>query len=288
MREETKKLLLKFQKYEITEYHVYKALSERFSGKNQEILRRIAEDEERHYKKLREITGEETDPHRFAIKLFLLVARVFGLTFAIKMMERGEERAESGYRSVLDEVPEAKSILDEEFEHEKLLLEMIDEVKIGYIGSMVLGLNDALVELTGALAGLTFALRNTRLVGVAGFITGLAASLSMAASEYLSTKSEATGKSPLRASFYTGVAYVTTVLLLVFPFFLLHNPYMAILLTLLIAILIVFFFSFFVAVVRGMSFWRLLFEMLIISLGVATISFLIGILVRKFLKVEVG
>ena len=53
---------------------------------------------------------------------------------------------------------------------------------------MVLGLNDALVELTGTLAGLTFALANARLVALAGIITGIAATLSMAASNYLAER----------------------------------------------------------------------------------------------------
>ena len=61
---------------------------------------------------------------------------------------------------------------------------------------VVLGLNDALVELTGVLAGLTLALRETRLIAMAGLITGIAASLSMAASEYLSTKTEEVDKDP--------------------------------------------------------------------------------------------
>ena len=65
-------------------------------------------------------------------------------------------------------------------------MELIEEEHLNYIGSMVLGMNDALVELTGTLAGLTFALQNTRLIALTGFITGIAASFSMAASEYLS------------------------------------------------------------------------------------------------------
>ena len=40
---------------------------------------------------------------------------------------------------------------------------MLDEERLRYIGSVVLGLNDALIELTGALAGLTLALQNTQL-----------------------------------------------------------------------------------------------------------------------------
>ena len=84
-----------------------------------------------------------------------------------------------------------------------------------YTGSIVLGLNDALVELTGALAGLTLALQNAQIIAVAGLISGIAASLSMAASEYLSIRAD--GRShALYSAFYTGVAYMMTVLFLIF------------------------------------------------------------------------
>ena len=42
--------------------------------------------------------------------------------------------------------------------NESALLQLLDEEKLRYTGSIVLGLNDVLVELTGALAGLTLAL----------------------------------------------------------------------------------------------------------------------------------
>ena len=44
---------------------------------------------------------------------------------------------------------------------------------------MVLGMNDAMVEMTGTLAGLTLAMQNTRLIALSGLITGIAATLSM-------------------------------------------------------------------------------------------------------------
>jgi VIT1/CCC1 family predicted Fe2+/Mn2+ transporter len=97
---------------------------------------------------------------------------------------------------------------------------LLDEELLRYAGSIVLGLNDALVELTGALAGFTLALQNTRLIALTGLITGVAAALSMAASEYLSTRSEGGGRSPLRASLYTGTAYIITVFLLILPYLL--------------------------------------------------------------------
>ncbi len=132
----------------------------------------------------------------------------------------GEEAAQENYASVSPEIPEAKKFQHEEDAHEERLIAMLDEERLQYAGSVVLGLNDALVELTGALAGLTLALQNVKLIALSGLITGIAASMSMAASEYLSTRSEKTTKQPVRAAIYTGIAYIITVTLLVMPYLL--------------------------------------------------------------------
>jgi len=275
-----------FQRNEITEHIVYQRLSQRVGGENGDILRRISRDERRHYQAWMKYSQTEVSPNKLLVLFYLVISRILGLTFSIKLMERGEEKAERLYAEVIREIPEAEEILKDEIEHEKLLVDMIDEERLAYIGSMVLGLNDALVELTGALAGLTFALQNTKLVGLAGFITGISASFSMAASEYLSTKSEAEGRDPLRASFYTGIAYVLTVLLLVGPYFLLAHYYAALALAILDAMAVILAFTFFVSVVREVPFGRTWAEMAFISLGVALASFAIGLAARKVIGVE--
>lgn len=283
---QTMQILKLFQKAEITGYTVYKKLAEKGSGKNGEILHRIAREEFQHSQTWKRYTGCEIRPNRFLVFWYLLMARVFGLTFAIKMMEQGEVRAEKGYARIGSLIPETSSIIKEENEHEMLLIGMIDEQKIKYISSMVLGINDALVELTGTLAGLTLALQNTRLIGLAGLITGIAASLSMAASEYLSQKSEKESKDPLKAAFYTGITYIVVVILLVLPYFLLPSYYFALFLTLTIAILIVLLFAHFVSVVKEIPFKKFFSEMVMISLGVAAIAFFIGWIARSILHLE--
>ncbi|MEJ2637661.1 MAG: VIT1/CCC1 transporter family protein [Calditrichia bacterium] len=266
----TRALLLIFQENEISEYHIYSTL-----------------DELKHYHEWKKYSGAEVKSKRLRIFLYLLIARIFGLTFAIKMMEKGEENAQDAYRFVAGKIPAVSAILEDEVQHEQLLVEMIDEEKIGYISSMVLGLNDAIVELTGALAGFTLALRDAKVIGMAGFITGIAAALSMAASEYLSKKSEAQSKDPLRASFYTGVTYLGAVLLLVLPYFLVSSYYLALSVTLSVAILIILVFSQFVSVVKDISFGKFFWEMVGISMGVAAISFFIGWLARLVFNVEI-
>jgi VIT1/CCC1 family predicted Fe2+/Mn2+ transporter len=284
--EKTSKILATFQKNEITEYHIYSKLAKRIPGKNGEVLQRIADDEYRHHKEWEKISGRNARPNRLVVFFYLLTAKVLGITFAVKMMERNEEKAEKSYSYIESRFPEASEIIKEEHEHEILLVNMIDEEKIGYIGSIVLGLNDALVELTGALAGLTLALQNTKVIGLAGLITGIAASFSMAASEYLSQKSESHSKDPLKASVYTGFAYIMTVILLVLPYFVLGNYYIALAFTLSIAVCIILVFAQFVSVVKEIQFKKFFFEMILLSFGVAAISFFIGWLARAIFNIE--
>jgi len=278
--------ILSFQRNEITEHNVYKILSQKAKGNNAEVLRKISEDELRHYNEWRMYTQTDVKPSQLTIMKFVIISTLLGLTFTTKMMENGEKHAKKTYADLISAVPGVKRILDDETTHEKQLLAMIDEKKIGYVGSMVLGVNDALVELTGALAGLTFTFQNSRLIGVTGVITGIAASLSMAASEYLSQKSEK-GESLLRASLYTGTVYILTVFLLVIPYFLLADYFQALGTMVVVVVSVVLFFTFFLSVVKELPFRRLFLEMLCISLGVAAVSFVIGWMAKTVFNVQV-
>ncbi|HOP51514.1 MAG: VIT1/CCC1 transporter family protein [Thermovirgaceae bacterium] len=284
---EIRKQIMLFQRTEITEYNIYQRLARRMEGKNREVLERISLDEKRHAGVWRRYTGVDPGPDRLMMFFYLMLAFVFGITFAIKIMERNEESAEAAYGAVADLVPEARQIMHEEEEHEKALTDLLDEERLRYIGSMVLGLNDALVELTGALAGFTFALADGRVVGVAGLITGVAATLSMGASEFLSQRSESGELNPLKAAVYTGIAYLVTVTLLVSPFFIVANVYGAMLWALINALLVILFFSYFVSVVKETPFRPAFLEMAAISFGVALVSFLIGLLARRLLPIDI-
>jgi VIT1/CCC1 family predicted Fe2+/Mn2+ transporter len=280
--------LLSFQRNEISEHHIYNKLARTMSSpENKRVLERIAADELRHYGEWKKYTGQEVPPDRFKIWKYTWISRVFGITFGVKLMERGEVGAQGNYAEMKDVIPQAESIQREEHEHEQELLGMLDEELLRYTGSMVLGLNDALVELTGALAGLTLALQDTALIALTGSITGFAAALSMAASEYLSTRTEDTVKNPLKASLYTGVAYLITVIVLIAPYLILSNYYLCLTFTLIAAVLIIAGFNYYISVAKDEPFRRRFLEMAGVSLGVAGVSFLIGLLMRKFLGVNV-
>lgn len=145
----------------------------------------------------------------------------------------------------------------------------------GYISAMVLGLNDALVELTGALAGFTMALPDNKLIILAGLTTGVAATLSMAAAEYLSQKSAPGPTKPYTAALFTGVTYLITVALLLLPYFIFARPFTALAFCLATAALIIMIFTWCVAKIRKTSFLRDCVQMLSISFTVAAISFAI-------------
>jgi len=287
--ESLRRKLVEAQRAEITEYHVYSALARRQRDQhNRQTLERIARDERRHYEFWAEHTGLSPKPRTAVVWRFRLLAGLFGLTFAIKLMERGEERAQRNYDDVTREIPEAAGVLQDEGAHERELVALIDEERLRYVGSVVLGLSDALVELTGALAGLTLALQNSRLIAAIGLITGVAAAMSMAASEYLSAKAEeADTKSPARSALYTGGAYILTVAILIAPFLVLPNPLLALGLTVAGALLIICAFAYYVAVAKDVPFWRRFGEMAALSLGVAAVSFAIGYAVRAVFGVDV-
>ncbi len=286
MDEKLRKKIIKFQKNEITEHYFYLKLAKIAKGENRKVLEKIARDERAHYEIWKKYTGVDVKPDRLRVFLYTIIARIMGITFAVKLMEGGEEDAQKSYEAIKGHIEEAEHIIQDEVTHENALIDMLNEEKLEYIGSMVLGLNDALVEITGTIAGLTFALRNTKLVGLAGVITGIAASLSMAASEYLSRRHEG-DKNPLKGSFYTGIAYIFTVFLIVIPYFLFKHYYVAFVFTLFAALFVIYFFTFFVSVVRGANFKKTFWEMFLISFGVALLSFAIGILARKIIGVDI-
>ncbi|WP_292367998.1 VIT1/CCC1 transporter family protein [Methanoregula sp. UBA64] len=280
---------LAFQKNEITEHHIYSRIAKRTSDPhNREVLERIAEEELRHYAIWKQYTGQDIAPDRIRIWFYSFIAWLFGLTFAVKLMEGVEQGAQTADRANILGIPEMPAMLENEAQHERELIALIDEERLRYIGSVVLGLNDALVEFTGTLAGLTFAIQNSRIIAVAGLITGVAASLSMAASEYLSQRSDTTaGTSPKKAAIYTGLTYIVTVTLLILPYLVLSNPYISLVCTLAGAVIVIFCFTFYISVAKDLPFYKRFAEMAVISLGIAAVSFVIGLLIRVLLNVNV-
>lgn len=283
------KRILKFQRDEITGSTLYKAIAERQKDEsNKAALLEISDAEHDHYEIWKGYTGKELKPNRRKVFFGKLVSRLLGDTFTIKFLEKGEDFGIRDLESIEKEIPEARAIISQEEEHEDRLMAMVDEERLHYVGAMVLGLNDALVELTGTIAGLTFALANTRLVALSAIITGVSATLSMAASNYLAERAEGNDKA-LKSSLYTGMAYLITVALMVLPYLLMPNRlYIAAFgVMLAIVVLIIFLFNFYISVAQDKPLLRRFAEMAAISLGVAAVSFVIGLLAKSLLGIDV-
>lgn len=281
-------IVKKMQQNELTESFIYEAIAKFAKGEeNKKTLLRLSAEERAHYEIWKTYTGIEMKPQKLKIFKFKLLARILGFTFAVKLMENGEEGAQQEYAILAEEIEESVKIRQEEEEHEAALLEMLDEERLQYVGSMVLGMNDALVELTGSLAGFTFAMQNTKLIALSGLIMGISATFSMASSEFLAAKSEGRNDA-FKSCCYTGIAYLITVAVLILPYLLLENAkYMtALLLMILAVILIIAGFTYYISVAKGEKFKPKFFEMSAISIGVAVISFFVGILAKHFLGVD--
>ncbi len=282
-------IIKRMQQSELTESVIYEEIAKFAKGEeNRQTLMRLAKEEKAHYEIWKKYTGIEMQPEKFKIFKYKMLARIFGFTFAVKLMERGEENSQEEYDKLAKEVEESIIIRQQEEEHENALLNMLDEERLQYVGSMVLGLNDALVELTGSLAGFTFAMQNTRLIALSGLIIGISATFSMASSEFLAAKSEGRDDA-LKSCAYTGTAYLVTVVLLILPYLLLGNSQyiLALGLMMLTVILIIAGFTYYTSVAQDQPFKSRFAEMAIISISVAVISFFVGVAAKAILGVDI-
>jgi len=283
--------LKKAQQNELIGTEVYGRLAKLVKDPhNAKILKQIAEDEKQHANIFKNYTGIVLKVSKLRVLFYVLVSRIFGLTFGVKLQERGKKAAQKKYTQMFHTIPEMKEIIEAEEKHETKLIDLINVGKLSYMSSVVLGLNDALVELTGALAGFTLSIQNSKIIALMGLITGISASLSLAASEYLSIKSEAHPEAQQRAiksALHTGIAYIFTVIALITPYFLMVNYVASLILTVMVAITIIFIFNFYISVANDYNFKKRFIEMAVISIGVATLSFIIGYLVKTFLGFKI-
>jgi VIT1/CCC1 family predicted Fe2+/Mn2+ transporter len=285
----TLELVSKAQKDEETGAAMYAFMAGREKNpENKRLLMQMAQDEKMHAAVWRALTGKDLRPPVWRLLFLKVLTVLMGFTFVVKTMQKQERFAVSDYEGLIAELPQAAKMLEDERRHEKDLYGMLDEERLHYVGAMVLGLNDALVELTGAIAGVTFALANTRLVAMTGIVTGIAATLSMAASNYLAERAQGS-RDALKSSTYTGVAYLITVALLVLPYLLFPAQlYIAAFAVMILTVLlIILLFNYYLSVAREEPFLRRFGEMAVISLSVAAISFIIGYFAKQVLGINV-
>ena len=277
------------QQNEINDYTIYKRLAFYQDDLNNKIVfEKIAKEEKVHYNFWLKITKQEIQAQKLVVWWFILLVKVLGTSFALKSLEKREEGAEEFYKELFEIYPESREIYKQESEHELELIEMLKDKKLVYAGAIVLGMNDALVELTGTLSGIALAFDKSIVVGFTGLIMGIAASLSMAGSAYFEAKENPSQIiKPITYSLYTGVSYILTTAILVAPFFIFETMAYSLIMMFICAFLAIISYNFYISVAKDLNFTTRVLQMSMITFGVAIISFLIGYIVKYYFGIEI-
>jgi len=270
---------------------VYKDLAKREKNiEFKQTLERLIDHEHQDYMFWRQYLEKDIKISPWKIWFFRFLRKTLGITFTVRFLEGREEDMigkYSQYLQTLDNEEEKRGleeILRHERYHEEQFLKLIREEKVDFVASIVLGMNDGLIELTGALAGFSLALQNSAVVAMAGLITGVSAALSMTASAFMAAKHEIGGhsKNPKKAAAYTGISYFIVVIVLITPYFLIGNTLLALAVMIGLVLIIIALMTLYTSVLFQYKFTRQFSEMAFFSLGVAIIAFFIGYLFQRF------
>lgn len=286
---ENLKKALKQQQNEINDYTIYKTLSlTQKDQTNKQLFEKIAKDEKNHYDFWVKVTNQQLKAQKLIVFWYIFLVRIFGTSFALKSLEKRELGAKEFYEELFEIYPESKDIYQEETMHEAALIDMLHDRKLIYAGAVVLGMNDALVELTGTLCGLAFTFDKNIVVGFTGLIVGIAGALSMASSSYLEAKENPNETTkPFIYALYTGFSYILTTAILITPFFILDSIMKSLILMFICAFLAIVLYNFYISVAKDLSFTKRVLQMATITFGVSIVSFLIGYLVKYYFGLEI-
>lgn len=274
--------LIRYCEDEYTDHLVYQKLAARENNaERRETLLSLSRQEEAHYKFWKSLLdGYEPRVRRLFLQMVVLMRYLFGVTFAVKFLERHEEQVIEEYRRVRPQVDgEAGTRLDQiiadEEKHEDFFIGQINEGVVKYLGFIVLGLADAIIEITGVHAGFLGVTSSTTMAGVAGLIVGFAAAISMATAAYLQAK-QSTERNPITSALITGFSYILAVVFLALPYFLTGNMLLAFIVSLFMAMLLTAYFTFYSAVLFDRHFGKEFLESSALTIGTAIATYLFG------------
>ena len=280
---------------EYTDYMIYKRLSESNRTKDpklKEILTALSNTEYKHYEFWKKY-APDAKPRVRALTLYLTLFMrfIFGTTFAIKYLEKHENAVIKRYKSISKDIPEAdqrefdEMVRDEE-EHEDTFMAQMQGKYLKYISFVILGLADAIVEISGIHAGSLGLYHSTRITGLAGIVAGASASIAMASAAYAQAKQGFQG-SPVISAIFTGVSYFVNAIVLAAPYFLTRNMLTAISTSISLAILIIAFVSYYNSIVSNSRFLRDFGELAGIMLGASAALYVFGLLIQSLTGITV-
>lgn len=282
---------------EYTDYLVYKRLAESPRTKDpkmKQILNTLSETELRHYEFWKKFLPPESKitPSSLSIYLTLFLRFLFGNAFAIKYLEKHENTVIKRYKSVKNSIPEAdqhqfdEMVRDEE-EHENTWMDQMQGRYLRYISFVILGLADAIVEISGIHAGSLGLYHSTEITGLAGIVAGASASIAMASAAYAQAKQGFQGRAGV-AAFATGISYFINALVLAAPYFLTHSQTLAISMSIVFAILIIAFVSYYNSIISQAHFLRDFAELAAIMLGATAALYVFGLLIKSVFGITIS
>lgn len=283
---------------ELTEHYVYAELArmEKNAG-NRAALERLSAQERTHYEFWKALlkgkdpaAAERIAPRKATIAGAKLLRSVLGVTFLTKLLEEHEKGASQKYEALRPVVPTElqdrfSEIIEDERSHERTFIAQLKEARVSYIGFIVLGLADAIVEITGVHSGFLGVTGSTLIAGVAGVIVGFAAAISMGSASYLQAKQEPE-KSAIVSAFATGISYFFSVILLALPYFLIRTMIIAFTVSTSVGIVLIAGFTFYGAVVFERKFWREFGEAAGLMLATAVATFIWGAIIGAIFHIN--
>ncbi|HXW94819.1 MAG TPA: VIT1/CCC1 family protein [Nitrososphaerales archaeon] len=268
---------------EFSDYTLYDRLSKTVSSDSpfREVLQNLSTTEHRHFEFWRKyVPGEEPKLAKLKLYWVLFLRKFLGLTFATRYLDRHESNVVQEYKGLERLIPEPDrpaydEMVADEKEHEKAFALKVESSAVRYIAFVVLGLADALVEISGIHAGWLGLFEKTEIAGLAGVVAGGAASLAMASAAFAQAKQGFSGSARLSAV-YTGVSYFITAIILATPYFLTSSMILALGTSLTLAVAILVITTWYSTVIQQKAFSRDFVEILAILFGTTTLVFLLG------------
>ncbi len=271
---------------ELTDYTIYSELAKAESDHRlKSVFSRIAKMEKGHFLFWKKHSdGREVSQNSIKVGLVLLMRRLFGPSFIIKYLEGSEASAQKRYESLRSMIPKSdrkafEGIIKDEEEHEQTFANEIQTGYVKYVSFVVLGLADALVEIAGIHAGSLGIYNSTFLTGLAGIVAGAAASIAMASAAFAQAKQGFSGSAKVAAG-YTGVSYFIGAVILASPYFIIHDPIMAIISSLALGTAMVAFVSWYNSIMSGSNLTRDFLEIVGVMLGATMVLFILGFVIR--------
>ncbi|MEM3185920.1 MAG: VIT1/CCC1 family protein [Conexivisphaerales archaeon] len=280
---------------ELKDKEVYQRLARSFKDKNHmysQIFNELADTEQKHYSFwTKYCPTEKAQPSKFQIWLILFLRYIFGVTFAIKLLESHETKTIEKYKSVSHMIPDEdrskfEEMLSDEVDHEKRFRDQVQSSYIKYISFVILGLADAIVEISGIHAGSLGIYNSTEITGLAGVVAGAAASIAMASAAYAQAKQGFAGSASVSA-FFTGISYFVSAVILASPYFLTKEMVIAIVVSLILGIAIVGTTTYYNSIISETKFLRDFAELVAIMLAATAVLYLFGEGIRIFTGIRI-